>query len=520
MNVFKVLLFATVAFTCLIQYTLGTCYETLARDKNNYPHATLVDSWGNIGKRSEKFNLCLREYIELYWKPWDLKKFQRNVKDEPRAVSDMRTVQLWPGKFGRVNQWDVQHGNSQYTLCADEEVSKHVGINDLMRYVRLVPPEFRIGLEIVSEEGKQGICFRHDSGANGWSHGINLNFNTENPTQDYIKNQSPMHYIHPLLHEIGHALQGRWGGTQQKKFDELWRTVMKKDDVWFTGYASAYVFEKQRSEDPEAINNSEDLADFAQMYGIALHDDNIMNVLKDMNPNRLKLFKHILQNSQVCPHGFTGSTCQLKTPVQIEKEKEQEEAEKEKRQEEAEKEKRQEEAEKRFSPPRGPSSGTRSGTSRREQKQKRRKERPRSGTRRREQKQKRRKERPRSGTSRREQKQKRREERPRSGTSRREQKRKRKQKRKQRREEMQKRKRKGKVGQENNYASGIGKRIRGRNRNNFDEMENEFQLPTSYDNQDDENNFLDFLRERMLVEFENDIVTGREEENKNWRWDI
>merc|ERR1712072_938736 len=128
-----------------------------------------------------------------------------------------------------------------------------------------------------------------------------------------------------------------------------------------------------------------------------------------------------------------------------------------------------------------------------------------------------REERPRSGTRRREQKQKRREERPRSGTSRREQKRKRKQKRKQRREEMQKRKRKGKVGQENNYGSGRnGKRIRGRNRNNFDEMENEFQLPTSYDNQDDENNFLDFLRERMLVELENDIVTGREEENKNW----
>ena len=100
--------------------------------------------------------------------------------------------------------------------------------------------------------------------------------------------------------------------------------------------------------------------------------------------------------------------------------------------------------------------------------------------------------------------------------------------RKQRREARQKRNRRGgtrknrnKIGQETNYGSGInGKRIRGRSRNNFDEMENEFQLPTSYDNQDDENNFLDFLRERMLVELENDIVTGREEENKNWRWDI
>ena len=83
------------------------------------------------------------------------------------------------------------------------------------------------------------------------------------------------------------------------------------------------------------------------------------------------------------------------------------------------------------------------------------------------------------------------------------------------------RKNRNKIGQETNYGSGInGKRIRGRSRNNFDEMENEFQLPTSYDNQGDENNFLDFLRERMLVELENDIVTGREEENKNWRWDI
>jgi hypothetical protein len=59
---------------------------------------------------------------------------------------------------------------------------------------------------------------------------------------------------------------------------------------------------------------------------------------------------------------------------------------------------------------------------------------------------------------------------------------------------MQKRKRKGKVGQENNYGSGRnGKRIRGRNRNNFDEMENEFQLPTSYDNQDDDFNLLDMM---------------------------
>jgi hypothetical protein len=83
----------------------------------------------------------------------------------------------------------------------------------------------------------------------------------------------------------------------------------------------------------------------------------------------------------------------------------------------------------------------------------------------------------------------------REGNNRRKQKQKRKQRReerrKQRREERQKRNRRGGT---------QGKRIRGRSRNNFDEMENEFQLPTSYDNQGDENNFLDFLRERMLVE--------------------
>ena len=91
---------------------------------------------------------------------------------------------------------------------------------------------------------------------------------------------------------------------------------------------------------------------------------------------------------------------------------------------------------------------------------------------------------------------------------RREQKQKRKQRReerrKQRREAKQKRNRRGgtrknrnKIGQETNYGSGInGKRIRGRSRNNFDEMENEFQLPTSgsdSDITDAEKQLLDML---------------------------
>merc|ERR1712072_1371886 len=64
---------------------------------------------------------------------------------------------------------------------------------------------------------------------------------------------------------------------------------------------------------------------------------------------------------------------------------------------------------------------------------------------------------------------------------------------------------------------GIRGRGRGRGKH-FDEMEDEFQLPTSYDDNDVEHSLLlsKLFKERMIEEMENNIVTEREEENENW----
>ena len=330
---------------------------------------------------------CARPILESAYglKSWPV------LEPRPIVVGGPRTKTPWIGT-SLVQQWDIEHGGFQYRICLGEELKDRIPLEDLLGWVANVPIPYRKGLEIISEEGKDGLEFlsreRVGNGGFAWEEYIHIGIHQNIVTNSEKGLHSADELMRVILHEIGHVCNARYIGGSRDDPNTEWKAAIVADPTQVSNYGNT--------------NSKEDMAEFGYLYAMAkyMHGDNpeYLKRLQQMTPNRFVLWEKILLSCKKCPPNMSGPNCKFDN---------------------------------------NPSKkGPRSGTSRRERKQKR----------------------------------------------------------KQRREEMQKRKRKGKVGQENNYGSGRnGKRIRGRNRNNFDEMENEFQLPTSYDNQDDDFNLLDMM---------------------------
>jgi len=175
-----------------------------------------------------------------------------------------------PGK-----QWEIGLGQSKFKISIQDAASENWTVADAQAMVEKIPPVYRRCLEIISEEGKDGLAFYKGLGG---AHG----------SQNYI-NVEPGARARVLVHEAGHCFDQRARDSEPDIMDR-WIEAIKKDDIGVSGYGNKVCHE--------------DMAEFAKVYAYCLDPmagRGMTRQLQKLSPARFALWEHILKKCKALP---------------------------------------------------------------------------------------------------------------------------------------------------------------------------------------------------------------------------
>jgi hypothetical protein len=164
--------------------------------------------------------------------------------------------------------------------------------NTIIDSLEKIPVEYRIGLKIVSESGKNGIAYytlTQMGGGTAAAYG----------GQDYIDVRFPPNandITAVLCHEIGHTLEQR--ATNTHPVLQWWADAMIEDDIEVSYYANVTM-----------KSAAEDQAEFALIFATCLKSPALLNMLKEMSPRRFNLWSFIMvqaENNTALPGNRVG----------------------------------------------------------------------------------------------------------------------------------------------------------------------------------------------------------------------
>lgn len=185
----------------------------------------------------------------------------------PGQAIEGTPVRMRDGPQGR--EWKVARGVHCFKITIQDD-HPLVTIDAAQKLCSRIPLLLVTGLEIVSEEGENGLAF-YESLAGGRA-GVG--------GRGYVNVVGPG--LGVVLHEIGHAMQqhfqnGRGGNPDF--LDEWRRYGMNADSNEVSAYGS--------------LNPSEDCAEYCLCFGVALHRNDLAT-LKSLSPNRFKMWARVV----------------------------------------------------------------------------------------------------------------------------------------------------------------------------------------------------------------------------------
>ena len=230
---------------------------------------------------------CARPILESAYglKSWPV------LEPRPIVVGGPRTKTPWIGT-SLVQQWDIEHGGFQYRICLGEELKDRIPLEDLLGWVANVPIPYRKGLEIISEEGKDGLEFlsreRVGNGGFAWEEYIHIGIHQNIVTNSEKGLHSADELMRVILHEIGHVCNARYIGGSRDDPNTEWKAAIVADPTQVSNYGNT--------------NSKEDMAEFGYLYAMAkyMHGDKpeYLKKLQQLTPNRFVLWKKILQSKR------------------------------------------------------------------------------------------------------------------------------------------------------------------------------------------------------------------------------
>jgi len=187
-------------------------------------------------------------------------------EDEARILSGPESVELKRGQApGKA--WSVRLGKSRFRVSIEDVTG--LEIEEALRRIERVPPLYRRCLEIVSEEGKDGIAFYDDLGGAA-AHG----------GQEYL---NILHRVgaEVIIHEAGHVMEQR-ARDAEPDILERWGEAIEKDGVSVSPYGDRVVHEDQ--------------AEFAKVYALCLDaGPEHLERLAERSPERYALWERMLR---------------------------------------------------------------------------------------------------------------------------------------------------------------------------------------------------------------------------------
>ena len=187
-------------------------------------------------------------------------------KDPARVLSGPETVALKRGQAPG-KSWRVKLGRSRFRISIEDATG--LKIAQALQKVERVPPLYRRCLEIVSEEGKDGIAFYQDLGGAA-AHG----------GQQYL-NILDRVGAEVVIHEAGHVMEQR-ARDAVPDILEQWAAAVEADGVSVSPYGDRVVHEDQ--------------AEFARVYALCLDGGgDYLEQLRQRSPARYKLWERMLR---------------------------------------------------------------------------------------------------------------------------------------------------------------------------------------------------------------------------------
>ena len=186
-------------------------------------------------------------------------------QEKARVLARAKKVKLKRGQApGKT--WRVALGTSRFRVSIEDVTG--LKIDEALRKIERVPPLYRRCLEIVSEEGKDGVAFYADLGGAA-AHG----------GQEYL---NILHRVgaEVMVHEAGHVMEQR-AKNAEPDILERWGAAIKADGVSVSPYGDRVVHEDQ--------------AEFARVYALCLDGGaKYLERLKQCSPERYALWEQIL----------------------------------------------------------------------------------------------------------------------------------------------------------------------------------------------------------------------------------
>lgn len=187
-------------------------------------------------------------------------------EDGARILSGPEEVKLKRG-LAPGKTWRVELSESTFRVSIEDVTG--LEIEEALRRIERVPPLYLRALEIVSEEGKDGIAFYDDlggAGAHGGQQYLNILFRVG---------------AEVIVHEEGHIMEQRARDTEPDIL-ERWGQASAADGVSVSRYGDSVVHEDQ--------------AEFAKVYALCLDAGSpLLERLKERSPERHALWERMLR---------------------------------------------------------------------------------------------------------------------------------------------------------------------------------------------------------------------------------
>ena len=187
-------------------------------------------------------------------------------EDRARILSGREAVELKRGQApGKA--WSVALGRSRFRVSIEDVTGLELA--EALRRIERIPPLYRRCLEIVSEEGKDGIAFYGDLGGAA-AHG----------GQQYL---NILHRVgaEVIIHEAGHVMEQR-ARDAEPDILERWGRAIEADGVSVSPYGDRVVHEDQ--------------AEFAKVYALCLDaGPEHLERLAERSPERYALWERMLR---------------------------------------------------------------------------------------------------------------------------------------------------------------------------------------------------------------------------------
>lgn len=184
------------------------------------------------------------------------------VNGPARITGGPEARDLLRGQRGRA--WTVELAGRALKISIEDE--HPCTIEEAMRMVELVPEQYLRGLEIVSEEGKDGVAlYKNLDGASGHGGQGYINLTAASPLC--------------ILHELGHTIEQRARDADPDVL-ERWAAAAAADGVSVSAYGDHVCHEDQ--------------AEFCRVYSLCFAaGDRHLASLAARSPRRFGLWEHM-----------------------------------------------------------------------------------------------------------------------------------------------------------------------------------------------------------------------------------